>query len=328
MAVVFSGNIHPSRGNGGGGGGGGASSEDMENALHFNTELGEMITPNALGGIPQGTPASTLNGMTIDEILGMMLFPEVNPTIVAPSATTVFLSGFQNGTTYEVGKTLPKLANLGYTFNRGSIRVSGVEDKNRAGVAISATYNVSGQSNVIPSEDTPSEVGTYTYKAVVSHGVGDVALTSYKQEATKDANGNTIVNPLPSGTVNASTISIHFKHYAYLGTSSKASGFTSEDIIALGTQSNGNTNQKHFATSNVWGNASSKLSVTANNGEYIYYACPKSFGTPTWSDGAGTYSFVKVEEVEFTNAQGNTTTFCIWRASATAGLGTQAMFIY
>lgn len=326
MAMIHSGNIPPS--SGGGGGGGGASSEELRDALHFDTALGEMVTPHAVGGIAQGVSAESLNGMTMDELISKLLFPEVNPTIVAPSAITVFTSGFTNGTTYEVGKTLPKLANLGYTFNRGSIKASGVADKYRAGEATGATYSVSGQSSVIPTEDTPSEVGTYTYKAVVSFGEGDTALTSYKNEATKDANGNNLTNPLPSGSVNASTISIHFKHYAYLGTSSKQIGFTSADIIALGTQSNGNTNQKHFATSNAWGSASSKLSVTANDGEYIYYACPKSFGTPTWSDGAGTYSFEKVDEIEFTNAQGKTTTFVVWRASATAGLGTQAMFIY
>ena len=85
-----------------------ASDASIEDALHYNTSLGELTTPSAIGGIKSGIKASDLNGKTIDEMLTMILFPEINPTIVAPSGTTTFTnSSFKNNGLYEVNSTLP-----------------------------------------------------------------------------------------------------------------------------------------------------------------------------------------------------------------------------
>lgn len=194
----------------------GSEAQKIEDALHYNTSLGDLTTPQAIGGISSGTKASELNGKTMDEMLTMILFPELNPTIVAPSGSTTFTSGFTKDACYEVGSALPTSANMGYSLNRGSIKVAGVADKYRAGGATGATYAVSGKATSFGGKFIE---GTYTYTATISYGEGDEALTSYSKKATKDINGNTITNPLPSGSLVASAISIKGVYAIYASTS-------------------------------------------------------------------------------------------------------------
>ena len=214
-----------------------ASDASIEDALHYNTSLGELTTPSAIGGIKSGIKASDLNGKTIDEMLTMILFPEINPTIVAPSGTTTFAnSSFKNGGLYEVNSTLPTESDLGYTFNRGSITVPGLSAKNRAGAATGATYAVSGGATTF--DVTAFAESTYTYKATISYGAGEEALTSYSNKATVDVNGTSISNPLPAGSLTGSAISVKGVYPIYAssttaGTLTKQTLTSSKSNVAL-----------------------------------------------------------------------------------------------
>lgn len=210
--------------------------QDLEDALHYNTTLGNVEMPSAVGGVAKGTKASELNGKKIDELLNMILFPEVNPTIVAPSASTKFASSFTKDAVYEVGATLPTEDNLSYDFNRGSIKVAGQTDAYRAGAASGATYSVSGKATDFTK--TAFEEGTYTYTASVSHAQGDEAKTSYGNKATKDASGNAITNPLAAGSVTASSIKVYGAYAMYAssataGTLAKQTLTTSKTNVHL-----------------------------------------------------------------------------------------------
>ena len=101
--------------------GGGDSSDMYESAMDDDIEV-----PNAVGGIAAGTTAAELKKKTQSQVLDDLLFPEINPTIVAPSAqATLNGSSFTQNTVYEVGATAPTTTNLNGILNRGSITVPG-----------------------------------------------------------------------------------------------------------------------------------------------------------------------------------------------------------
>lgn len=62
------------------------------------------------------------------------------------------------------------------------------------------------------------------------------------------------------------------------------------------------------------------FTVNAGAGEYIWYACPASYGTPNFNVGGFDGGFSKVETFDFTNASGYTESYQCWR-SDNAGLG-------
>lgn len=69
------------------------------------------------------------------------------------------------------------------------------------------------------------------------------------------------------------------------------------------------------------------VSVSAGSGQYVFYAIPHSFGTPTFTVGGFSGGFTKVaSEMSFTNASGYTTTYDIWK-SDNANLGSVSVVI-
>lgn len=62
------------------------------------------------------------------------------------------------------------------------------------------------------------------------------------------------------------------------------------------------------------------ITVTAGEGEYIFYAIPSSFGTPAFFVGGFEGGFNLVKTFQFTNSKGYTEEYSVWQ-SANAGLG-------
>ena len=75
----------------------------------------ESLTPSAVGGIPAGTD---LNGLTSLEILTMMLYPYVKPTIAA--------TGTPNGGTFEIGDN-KTITNVRVVLGKKSKKIIKVE---------------------------------------------------------------------------------------------------------------------------------------------------------------------------------------------------------
>lgn len=73
-------------------------------------------------------------------------------------------------------------------------------------------------------------------------------------------------------------------------------------------------------TRNLVSGRTGSWSVTANAGQYIYFAIPASFGTPAFYVGGFEGGFNKVKTFDFTNASGHTASYNIYR-STNAGLG-------
>lgn len=178
--------------------------------ISYTTDLPDsLVVPQTIGGINKGTKVSDLEGSTISQMFDNLLFPEVQPTIQAPSATIYFKDTFSSNGVYEVGTTAPIAANFNTSFNRGTCTVVGQADKNRAGNLDSGNsfiyYGGDTSTKALPAKVT---LGTMQYNYHAAYAQGDTLVTSKGNKASATP------NPLPAGSVNSSNLTI-FGTYPY-----------------------------------------------------------------------------------------------------------------
>lgn len=190
--------------------------------ISYTTDLPDsLVVPQTIGGINKGTKVSDLEGSTISQMFDNLLFPEVQPTIQAPSATIQFKDTFKANGVYEVGTTAPIAANFNTSFNRGTCTVVGQADKNRAGNLNSGNsfiyYGGNTSTKTLPTKVT---LGTMQYNYYAAYAQGDTLVTSKGNKASATP------NPLPAGSVNSSnlTISGTYPYYCNGQSASASSG--------------------------------------------------------------------------------------------------------
>lgn len=178
--------------------------------ISYTTDLPDsLVVPQTIGGINKGTKVSDLEGSTISQMFDNLLFPEVQPTIQAPSATIHFKDTFSSDGVYEVGTTAPIAANFNTSFNRGTCTVVGQANKNRAGNLDSGNSFIYYGGNT-STKTLPAKValGTMQYNYHAAYAQGDTLVTSKGNKASATP------NPLPAGSVNSSNLTI-FGTYPY-----------------------------------------------------------------------------------------------------------------
>lgn len=178
--------------------------------ISYTTDLPDsLVVPQTIGGISKGTKVSDLEGSTISQMFDNLLFPEVQPTIQAPSATIHFKDTFSSNGVYEVGTTAPIAANFNTSFDRGTCTVVGQANKNRAGNLDSGNsfiyYGGNTSTKTLPAKVT---LGTMQYNYHAAYAQGDTLVTSKGNKASVTP------NPLPAGSVNSSNLTI-FGTYPY-----------------------------------------------------------------------------------------------------------------
>lgn len=178
--------------------------------LSYTTDLPDsLVVPQTIGGINRGTKVSDLEGSTISQMFDNLLFPEVQPTIQAPSATIYFKDTFSSNGVYEVGTTAPIAANFNTSFNRGTCTVVGQANKNRAGNLDSGNsfiyYGGNTSTKTLPAKVT---LGTMQYNYHAAYAQGDTLVTSKGNKASATP------NPLPAGSVDSNNLTI-FGTYPY-----------------------------------------------------------------------------------------------------------------
>ena len=77
-------------------------------------------------------------------------------------------------------------------------------------------------------------------------------------------------------------------------------------------------------TKSLQNSISKTFTVTAGDGQYVWFAYPKRYGTPKFNVGGFDGGFSKITDMEFTNASGYTETYTIYR-SDNSNLGTQTI---
>lgn len=171
-----------------------------------------LTTPDKVGGIAKGTKVSDLEGNTYDKLWDDLLFPTVNPTFTAPTASISF-KGYS--TPQEVGAAAPTAAQFNTSLNKGAITLNGVKQSGRSGELDSTNsfiyYNGSEANTTLPTTVALGNT-TYQYKAAYLQG-----------PQPKDNKGNNYSTPLAAGAVSSSAITVNGTYPWYASTSGATS---------------------------------------------------------------------------------------------------------
>ena len=193
----------------------------------------ELTMPNAVGGIAKGTKLSDIEGKSYDAIFDDLLFPTVNPTFTAPSAS-INLGG-KTSYTLEVGTDISALVpDVDVTFNKGAINLNGAKQNDRSGeLDVSKSfhfYNGVSTNTSFPAQATVGD-HTITYRAYYEQG-----------PQPKDNKGNDYSTPLASGHVDSNKITINCTYPWYASTGEN--GVAAQSLIkwtsTVGSMSTGN----------------------------------------------------------------------------------------
>lgn len=213
-----------------------AASGEYESAIEDKT----LTTPNAVGGIAKGTKVSELEGKTFAEMFDELLFPTVNPTFTAPSASIAWKN---YSSTQEVGLAGPTSANFTTGYNAGAINLNGVKQANRGGSHDTAAsfifVNGNAENKTLPEKVALGNT-TFAYRASFAEG-----------PQPKNNKGGDYSSPLAAGTVDSTAITLNgtFPWYASTAT---AGQLTKQSLVAwnatAGAMSSGEfTVQPHTA---------------------------------------------------------------------------------
>ena len=189
-----------------------SSSEKLDLSVLGGTYTSEiedtkLEMPSAVGGISKGTTVGDLNGKTINQMFDDLLFPTVNPTYVAPSASIAFKS---YKTLQKVGSTGPTEDNFTTGYNAGAINVNEVKQADRGG-ALKEGESFIYVNNTPSSTELPATLalGNTTFKYRASYEAGP---------QPKDNKGNNYGSPLAAGTTDSSAITVNGTHPYYAST--------------------------------------------------------------------------------------------------------------
>lgn len=163
-----------------------------------NIEDKTLAMPNAVGGIAKGTTISALEGKTYDEMFDDLLFPTVNPTFTAPSASIAWKN---YSSTQEVGANGPTSANFTTGYSAGQITLNGTKQANRGGAqdtANSFIYVGSDAENKTLPEKVTLGSTSFKYRAAYAQG-----------PQPKNNKGGDYSTPLAAGYVDSSAISVN-----------------------------------------------------------------------------------------------------------------------
>ncbi len=190
---------------------------EIQDLLQYDTVEGENATVTDLGGIKAGTKASDLKGKPLSEVLDALLFPVVEPTFVAPSATLSLDSSVAR--TQEVGSSAPGTDKFTHSFNKGSINIAGKKQNDRSGAETG--FSLKCNNGNIPT--TFATAGSYTYVGTVSYAAGP---------QPKDSKGNDKSTPLAAGSVTTPSVVVNAV-YPYFANTKSAAELTKQPLTTI-----------------------------------------------------------------------------------------------
>lgn len=174
-----------------------------------------------IGGIKTGTTKEDLNGKPITEILDLLIFPEIDPTIEAPSASiSLNSSSFPRiQEVGSVGNSIPSSDDFQKTWNPGMIYIVEKANKqnDRAGAVNSSIIEFANTDGTWNEALTSIILeGNNSYRWKVDYSQGPQPLTS---------KGNNFGSPLQAGTIYSNTVTITGV-YPYFGNTVTSSELT------------------------------------------------------------------------------------------------------
>ena len=202
---------------------GSSTTVDLPEAdLSYNSAIDdkELTMPAAVGGLAKGTKVSDLEAKTLSQLFDDMLFPTVNPTFTAPSAS---LSLKSYSSTVEVGVAGPNLeTNFTKSFNKGAINLNGSKQADRAGALKEGESFIFVNDNH-ENKTTPASmpVGNTTFKYRAAYEAGP---------QPKDNKGNNYNTPLEAGTVDSSAVTVNAT-FPWYATTTNSTDLTKQALI-------------------------------------------------------------------------------------------------
>ena len=245
-----------------------AASSEYESAISDKA----LTTPNAVGGIAKGTKVQDLEGKTYAELFDDLLFPTVNPTFTAPSASIAWKN---YATVQEVGSVGPTVDNFTVGYNAGAINLNGAKQANRGGshnTTDSFIYvNGDAANKTLPTKLTLGST-KFKYRAAFNEG-----------SQPKNNKGGDYSSPLAAGTVDSTEISVNGTCPWYASTEA-AGTLTKQSLVAwntiAGAMSSGEfTVQPHTAAAPQMFKLPRKVSSLQ-----MYNTVAKAFETVAFSD--------------------------------------------
>lgn len=179
---------------------------NLDISLMYQPAVSDSVkTAYAVGALAKGTTAATLKTKTLSQVFDEMLFPTIQPTATAPSASISLKSYAQ---LQEVGATAPAKSNFNTTYNQGSITCNGVSQGPRAGAKtddmiirkFGSDYSEDSTGSNIFIDKIPEGTTNYYYKVIYAAGTADI----------KDNKGNTATSltQLPAGNVTSAACAV------------------------------------------------------------------------------------------------------------------------
>jgi hypothetical protein len=188
-----------------------------------------LAMPSSVGGIAAGTTVSQLNMNTVTTILNNLLFPTVQPTLNAPSASITMSPAT---TLYEVSTNIPSLQ-FTTAFNQGSIYNGATYQNLRSGSC--NNYDYTGTNLVDASSNTSPNVQSFAYNVAYGNQTWSCVVAYNQGPQPKDNKGaNAIAGPLVPGSVSAGSQSIEGS-YPYYASTVTIGVLTKQTLIALAT---------------------------------------------------------------------------------------------
>jgi hypothetical protein len=202
----------------------------------------------SVGGITAG---STFDELTFPQMMDLMLYPELFPTLTNPSNTfSLTQAGLQ-----EIGATIN--LNFSATFSRGTISPAYGTSGYRSGLPSQYGYTGTGLTSNPSSALTDSQSVT-GYTVVSGAQSWTSSVTYLGGEQPLSSKGNNYSTPLAPGTTGSTTRTITGVYPTYATTAS-ISTMTAQTLLAHGSQkdtsmvaeSGGDKQSVEFPT--VWG---------------------------------------------------------------------------
>jgi len=217
---------------------------------------------------PSIASGTTFSNKTFQEMMDLMLYPTLNPTLTAPSSTfTISPSGLK-----EIGEVISTIT-LSSTFSKGSISPAYGTTGFRSGDPNTYVYTGTGTSNNSSTSLTDTEtVSSYTVTQGANSWTGKVSYDAGPQPL--DSDGGNFNSPLPAGDTSTITRTITGV-YPVFATTSTIGTLTKQSLQVMTTYiqvsmvaETGNGDKQTIDIPNDWSAVTDIQQLNTLSGEY------------------------------------------------------------
>jgi len=200
-------------------------------AGNYDTSLDpSLAVPTTIGGITAGTTVYQLYGLTYTQLFDDLLFPTINPTFVAPSAT--FADNIAS--LIEIGSAIS--GTFTTTFSRGSISIGATFQNYRSGLPVSYYFSDPSNNTLLIDVSSASltniqSISGYVVKKGIQYFYNDSVVYGAGPQPL-DSKGNVYGSPLAAGSTGS--LNTNFEGvYPLYATTVSISTQTKQSLVSM-----------------------------------------------------------------------------------------------